>query len=101
MMIRLAVRGFAGEVMKFEEVLDFDEDKLDALLPDLAEKHARAMAADQLHMIEIEFLDEPDLNQRFFRFGTDPAAMRDPVAVAHTSDFDDTVRNRWGKDQPA
>ena len=35
----------------------------------------------QLTMIEIQFLEEPDRNQAFFRIGTDPGGMVKPVAV--------------------
>jgi hypothetical protein len=81
--MNVAIRGFTkGRTIKrFEESIEISEDDLETLLPALAEKHAREMAADELHMIEIEFLDEPNPNERFFRFGTDPAGMVAPLAV--------------------
>jgi len=96
MTVRLAIRGFVGKTMKFEDLVELDEEKLDSVLVQLGEKHARAMAAHELHMIEIEFLDEPDVSQRFFRFGSDPSAMKNPIAV-ETGDFENVARNLWGK----
>jgi hypothetical protein len=80
-MIRLAIRGFAGRVQQFEDRVELNEEELEGLLPALAEKHAAAMAAHALHTIEIEFLDELDPMDRFFRFGTDPSRMVVPIAV--------------------
>jgi hypothetical protein len=79
--VRLAIRGFVGSARQFEDLIDMAGDAFDALLPQLAEKHAAALASHALHMIEIEFLDEPDPNQRFFRFGTDPSGMVIPLKV--------------------
>lgn len=74
------VRGYAGGRLWFSEPADVDESKLDGLLPELAEKHVRLLPP--LHMIEIEFLDEPNQLERFFRFGTDPDAMVIPIAIS-------------------
>jgi hypothetical protein len=79
--MNVAIRGFVGRTVLFEDRAELDESSLAALLPGLAEKHALAMARHELHMIEIEFLDEPDVNQRFFRFGTDPTGMVMPLKV--------------------
>lgn len=81
MKIRLCIRGFVGRTVRFKERIDVEESELDTVVPRLAEKHAAAMASHALHMIEIEFLDEPDPNTRFMRFGTDPSGMVDPHKI--------------------
>jgi cobyrinic acid a,c-diamide synthase len=80
--IRLAIRGFVAGQVQFEEQLTLlNEQAIEDVVPDLAKQHGTALAAHELHMIEIEFLDEADPLQRFFRFGTDPSAMVAPVMV--------------------
>lgn len=82
MIIRVAIRGFTQGELQFEDVVELpDEAAIEHLLPGLAEKHAAALADHRLHMIEIEFLDEPDPQERFFRFGTDPSGMVIPMRV--------------------
>jgi len=76
--MRVAVRGFAGKQQVFEELLDTDVVDLD----ELAKQQIERMVAYPAHMIEIEFLDEPDQNQRYFRFGSDPSGMVMPIAIA-------------------
>lgn len=79
--MRVTVRGFADGVLLFENTLELaDEAAIDEFVPALAEKHAMALADHRLHVIEIEFLDEPDPGQRFFKFGTDPRGMIMPIA---------------------
>lgn len=81
MIIHVAIRGFAAGKKVFEDQVVIADTDLEKLLPALAEKHAKAMAEHRLHMIEIEFLDEPDPLQRFFRIGTDPSGMVDPFPI--------------------
>lgn len=81
-MIRLVVRGFADGKELFKDRVSLEEAELEDVVPELAQKHAAAMAAKRLHMIEIEFLDEPNPEERFFRFGTDSRGMVIPVQVA-------------------
>lgn len=79
--VRVAIRGFADDKLKFEDRIDLAEADIENLLPALAEKHAKALAEHELHMIEIEFLDEPDPLARYFRFGTDSGGMVAPMAI--------------------
>ena len=79
--LRVAIRGFANGVPKFVDHIEIGEDEIDELLPELARKHGAALAAHELHMIEIEFVDEADRSQAFFRFGTDTRGMVNPVGV--------------------
>ncbi|HEY1896717.1 MAG TPA: hypothetical protein VGG62_10615 [Terracidiphilus sp.] len=79
MKMRLAIRGFAGYLKKFEDRVEIDSDEIENLIPSLAEKHGQALAAHRLHMIEIEFLDELDPIDRFFRIGTNPSRMVVPI----------------------
>lgn len=82
--VRLAIRGFAGKKLVFQEHVTVSDSDFGGVLPKLAEEHAGKMAAHDLHMIEIEFLDEPNENERFFRFGTDPSGMVMPIGIPLT-----------------
>lgn len=73
-MIKLAIRGYANARIVFEDRIEVSESDLDKVIPQYAERHARALAKFELHMIEIEFVDDPGPD-RFFRFGTDPSGM--------------------------
>jgi hypothetical protein len=74
--IHLAIRGFAGSVKLFEDRVEIAQVDMTSLV----EKHALLMAPYKHHMIEIEFLDELDPMERFFRIGTDPSRMVVPIA---------------------
>jgi hypothetical protein len=76
--MKLAIRGYHGKSLIFEDRVDVEG--RDEVLPYFAEKHAKLLSGAP-HMIEIEFLDEPDPLQRFFRFGTDPSGMVIPIEV--------------------
>lgn len=80
-MIRVAIRGYVSGAVIFEDLLELDLEAISNLLPGIAEKHATAMAEHRLHMVEIEFLEEPDPDTRFFRMGTDPSMMVMPFPI--------------------
>ena len=80
--LRIAIRGFADGELKFCERHEIAANQIDAYLPAIATKHAEALRTDRLHMVEIEFEDEPNENERFFRLGTDPRGMVAPIAIA-------------------
>jgi hypothetical protein len=83
--MRIAIRGFAdGDHLQFEDRIDITDEAMEDLLPELAKKHGAALAAHELHMIEIEFVDDPSPD-RFFRFGTDPRGMVLPMEVDLTN----------------
>jgi hypothetical protein len=77
---QMTIRGFIGGVLQFEEQLDGEAVDLESL----AEGHGLtilALPGGDMHMIEIEFMDEPDPLTRFFRFGTDTSMMVMPMAA--------------------
>jgi hypothetical protein len=81
MIMRMVARGYLGDELVFRENITLDEEQLENVVADMALRHSAAMAADELDMIEFEFLDEPDPDQRFFRIGTNPDGMVMPIEV--------------------
>ncbi|HJT87654.1 MAG TPA: hypothetical protein VJ732_07350 [Bryobacteraceae bacterium] len=79
-LIHLAFRGWVGNELRFCDRVALPEAALEKIVPALARKHAQALAREP-HMLEIEFLDEPNPQERFFRFGTDPRRMVEPIAI--------------------
>ena len=67
--MRAHVRVFVNGALKHEEQITIDPNVRNTFI-----------GADPC-MLEIEFLDEPDINQRFFRIGTDPRAMVVPIKL--------------------
>lgn len=78
--MRVVVRGYVGERVKFTENVEVPEDATDAFMLDLVQKHANEMASHELHMIELYFPDCPPEDQ-YFRIGTDPRGMVNPIGV--------------------
>jgi hypothetical protein len=78
--IRIAVRVYVDNVLASHELFERTMKGFDRLLPELAEKHA-TLSAQHPTMIEIEFLDEPDVERRFYRIGSDPRRMLLPIEI--------------------
>jgi hypothetical protein len=74
--VNLTFRIFIDGKLTVEETGAYEPEELETV----GARHVAAVG-DRPHMIEIEFLDEPDINQRFLRLGTDPRAMVIPTAI--------------------
>lgn len=81
MIIRLVVRGYLGSELIFRQNLALDSALVDSVIAAMAPKHSAAMAAHELDMIEFEFPDDPNPDERFFRIGTNPDGMVMPIEV--------------------
>ncbi len=79
--MRVTVRGFAGKQIVFKETVDVPDDEEQSAIALIADRHIGMLSHYPQHVIEMEFLDEPDPDKRFFRFGTDPSNMRMPIKV--------------------
>ena len=78
--MRLAIRVFKAGTLLHAEDCTIPEDGFEAFVQDLRERHTIGLV-DSPDMIEIEFLDEPNIKERFVRFGSDPSAMVPPINV--------------------
>lgn len=72
------VRGFLGRRKRFEETL---RDVAEADVAALAERHVAELAQGAWDMVELEFPEEPDPLQRYYRMGTNPARMVKPIRI--------------------
>lgn len=75
--MKIAIRGFVNRQCIFEDFADAKLEDLDIL----AEKQCKRLLPYPKFMIEFEFLDELDPKQRYFRFGTDPEMMVQPIGI--------------------
>lgn len=90
--MNIRIRVYLGDKIHSDKAYyGYPDEKLDELLPELAKEHAELLA-ENAGMVEIEFLDEPDPNQRYFRIGTDPNGMRQPRRVDSPEEVMDLVK---------
>jgi hypothetical protein len=78
MRVRIRVRGYGNGNLIFDQKLNVEDTDLDHVA---AAQMERLLPYRDSNMVEIEFLDELDPKQRFFRFGTDPSRMVQPHAI--------------------
>lgn len=82
-LIRLIFRLYVrGRVLLQETSLLTETQIEDGTLQELAEKHIQFLADYPDHVVELEFPDEPNPLERFFRFGTDPRGMVKPAIIS-------------------
>jgi hypothetical protein len=77
-----ALRVFSGNRQIFATAVSAESDEMMLdLIPGIMQRIKPILTENPRHIIEIEFLDEPDPKQRYFRFGTDPNGMTVPVEI--------------------
>lgn len=74
MKVRLCIRGYGDGHLIFKERVEADEEDIRRI----GEEHTKMLGRFERGMIEIEFLDELDPHQRFYRVGNDPSMMVNP-----------------------
>ena len=75
--MKITVRTYLRGTLVSQSTGEFSQADTEAL----AEAHYNAMGAGECDVVEIEFLDEADPLQRFFRIGTNPRGMVMPVRI--------------------
>jgi hypothetical protein len=78
---RVVVRTFLRRAVLSEKLMLVNDATMEDLLPAVAKEHAHACADGSVDMVELEFLDETDPLERFFRIGTNPEGMVLPIEV--------------------
>lgn len=81
MKLKLAVRLFVDGHLKEDNTVEVELEQFPKLLLDTGLHYADVLDGDLPALIELECLDEPDPNQRFFRFGTDSRGMVEPIPL--------------------
>lgn len=77
---RVVVRIWLNSKLFLKERIDVTTEEEEAVIPDLVTKHQKLLIENP-HVIELEFIDELDPKERYFRFGTDPHGMVQPIRV--------------------
>jgi hypothetical protein len=75
----IMVRGYKRGVLVWENKLVMCELDLDRLIPTLVDEHIAEIQKGTVGMIEMEFLDVPESEDRFFRIGVEPDGMVLPI----------------------
>jgi hypothetical protein len=82
MLVRIRVRGWENKEKKFDEHIELESAaEINKRLPVIAQHHISMLADAKDWLVEIEFLDEPDPLQRFFRLGSHPTHMAVPIIL--------------------
>ncbi len=77
--MKVIARGYADGKTIFEESHEFPALEADDKIAELAERHIAIMSEYPLHVMELEFPDDPNPNARFYRWGTATDRMVAPV----------------------